>query len=73
MKKGDEATKRWLDNWREVNNKLEELRIKEIRENDVTESIASFDIAFKSALWLSPNNPTSGLIQLQELLNKLKK
>jgi hypothetical protein len=63
----------WINNWRAASKTLEELRIKEIKESDVLTALPAFNGAFRSALWLTPNPGTSGLVKLQEILSKMKK
>lgn len=72
----DEEKKRqmrdWLDGWKRAGERLEALRIKEIRESNI-ETIADFETAFWSALYLTPNSPTSGLVEMQEKFAKLRR
>jgi len=68
-----EQIRQWLDNWKRASETLEQLRIKEIRESDVIDAIPAFDDAFESALWLTPNSPTSGLVELQKIFARMRK
>jgi hypothetical protein len=68
-----EQMRHWLDNWKRASETLEELRVKEIRESDISESILAFDTAFKAAIWHSPPSSTSGLVEFQKKLLRLKK
>ena len=63
MEKAADRIKEWAENWKRAAARPEELRIKEIRTSIVIESLSSFDTAFRSALWLSPNLATSGLVE----------
>lgn len=65
--------RQWLDNWKEASIVLEELRVKAIRESDVVTSLPAFDGLLESALWLEPNSPTSGLVELQKILARKNK
>jgi hypothetical protein len=67
-----EQMRQWLDNWKEAGKRLEELRIKEIRESD-PEMLSDFESAFWSALFLTPNSPTSGMVEMQRKFAKLRK
>ena len=68
-----EQLKQLAENWRRVAARQEELRIEAIRNSDVAASIAAFDTAFRSAIWLSPPSPTSGLVEWQKLLARMYK
>lgn len=68
-----EQIRQWRDNWKRASKTLEELRIKDIRETDVIDAIPAFDDAFESALWLTPNSPTSGLVELQKRFARMRK
>lgn len=48
--------------------RLEELRLKEIRESNIVTALPAFDMAFKSALLLEPQSETVGLTRLQRVL-----
>ena len=65
----------WQNGFRRAHERLEALRIKEIRGSDIVTDLPSFDLAFKSALYLSaPGTPekTIGLTKLQRALFGLK-
>lgn len=64
------AMKDWVENWKRVGPILEELRLKDIHEGNLENSIRAFDLAFRSALWLHPAEPTSGLIEFHRILAK---
>jgi hypothetical protein len=74
MDETEKAQRRqWLENWREASKTLEELRIKEIKESDVITALPAFNGALRSALWLTPNPSTSGLVEMQAIISKMKK
>ena len=54
--------------YRRGHDRLEELRIKEIRESDIVTAFSSFDQAFKSALMLATPRETRGLSKLERVL-----
>lgn len=67
-----EKLRAWVKGWEETGKVLEELRRKEIRESNLADSIRSFDVALKSALWLEPAKPYSGLVEFHLILKKLR-
>jgi hypothetical protein len=73
MKPEADALRLWYENWKQVAERQEALRIMEIRNTNTIDVLPSFDTAFRSALWLVPNAPTSGLVELQKKLAKLHK
>ena len=64
----------WQNGFRRAHARLEALRVREIRESDIVRDLPSFDVAFKSALYLRPGAPdeTVGLTKLQRALFGLK-
>ncbi len=62
----------WVNSWKETANVLEKLRREEIRNTKISEAIPVFDDALRSALWLRPAEPTSGLVEFHRLLAKTK-
>lgn len=65
-----ETLRAWVENWNRTGKILEELRREEIRNSNLAEAIESFDLAFKSALWLEPVEPSSGLTEYHKILSK---
>jgi hypothetical protein len=63
----------WVQNWRELTPILEELRRKEIREVTTVTSIAAFDSSFRKAIRDCPPEPTSGLIEQQEIFRRARR
>jgi hypothetical protein len=60
----------WVNNWKETGEVLERLRREEICSSNLEDSIEALDGAFKSAIFLSPVLPTSGLIEFHRILSK---
>ena len=60
----------WVNNWKETGEVMERLRREEIRSSNLEETIEALDGAFKSAIFLSPTVPTSGLIEFHKILSK---
>ena len=48
--------------------RLEELRIKDIRESDAVRAMRSFDVAFRFAIAHSADRPSVGLTRAQRVL-----
>lgn len=62
----------WVSNWKETGKVLEQLRRENIRRTVTSESIAAFDGAFRSAIYLKKPEPTSGFIEFYRILRKIK-
>ena len=65
-----EKMRAWVNGWKETGEVLEKLRREEIRNSNLAETILSLNDAFRSALWLSPAEPTSGLVEFHKILAK---
>lgn len=63
-----ESMRGWVSLWKETGKALELLRREEIRNSKLEETILALDDAFHSALFLSSNKKTSGLIEFHEIL-----
>jgi len=72
MKNDEEKLRAWVESWKETGEILEELRRTEIENSNLADSIRSFDLALKSALWLEPVKPYSGLVDYHKILSKLR-
>jgi hypothetical protein len=73
MSKADKQLKEWAENWRAAGEILEKERREKIRNGDVYFEIKSLNSAFKLALKNSPQTTTSGLVEFQNLIKKLRK
>lgn len=67
-----EKMRTWVNNWKETGEIMEKLRREKIRNANLEDAILALDGAFRSALWLSPNLPTSGMIEFHKILSKSK-
>lgn len=65
-----EKLREYVNRWKETGEFLEKLRREEIRNSNLAEAIGIFDDAFRSALWLEPAEPTSGLVEFHKILAK---
>jgi hypothetical protein len=65
-----ERLQQWATAWQTASEKLEELRIKEIRNADTQQAILNLDSAFLSALKLKPLRLSTGLIEFRRILEK---
>ncbi len=72
MKDEKEQLRAWAQRWKETGKVLEKLRREEIRNSNLAETIPLFDDAFRSALWLEPAKPYSGLVEFHKVLKKLR-
>ena len=67
-----EQMREYVRRWKETGAFLEKLRREEMQRSNLAESIAAFDAAFHSALYLSSPEKTSGLIEFHQLLAKTR-
>jgi hypothetical protein len=61
-----------INGWKEVDKVMAKLRREEIRKSVISESIAVFDNAFRSAIYLNKPKPTSGFVEFYKVLGKTK-
>lgn len=73
MKKADEMTKKWVDNWIQTGEELERMRREKIRNGSIIFEINALNSAFQSSLKKSEPTVTSGLVEFQDLIKKLRK
>jgi len=66
-----EDLRRWVRNWEETAPLLEEIRRREICELDIHQVLANLEDAFNYAIRAFPPRPTSGLVEMRRLLDKL--
>jgi hypothetical protein len=59
-------------NWKKTGEFLENLRRENIRRTNTSESLAAFDNAFRSAIYLSEPRTTSGFVEFYRILMKSK-
>lgn len=67
-----EKLRAWVINWKETGEFLEKLKLEEFRRANLTETILSLSDASESALLHYPPRPTSGLIEMHEILKRMK-
>jgi hypothetical protein len=72
MKEDKEKLRAWVESWKRTGKVLERLQRDEIENSNLADSIRSFDLALKSALWLEPAKPYSGLVEYHKILSKLR-
>jgi len=72
MKDEKEKLRAWAESWKKTGKVLEELRHEEIKNSNLADSIGSFNLALKSALWLEPAKPYSGFVEYHKFLSKLR-
>ena len=58
-------TRAWIKNWSELGPILEGLKHEALSRVNTADSIAAFDLAYKSARLHSPRRLTSGLVEQQ--------
>jgi hypothetical protein len=67
-----EITRRWVQNWKQAGPELEAIRRREIAEGDNLHILALLEDAFNHALMTLPPRPSSGLVEMQHWLAKLR-
>lgn len=67
-----ETIERWVRTWKEAGPQLEAIRRREIQEADNLKVLASLEGAFNHALRTLPPRPSSGLVEMQAWLAKLR-
>lgn len=65
--------RRYVDNWRKVGPKLEEIRRREIQEADNLKVLALLEEAFNHALRTTPLRTSSGMVEMQAWFAKLRR
>jgi len=68
----EEKIRLWVETWKRAGPELEAIRRREIREADNLKVLASLEDAFNHAITLPPR-PSSGLVEMQARLAKLRK
>jgi hypothetical protein len=68
-----EAIEVWVQTWKEAAPELEAIRRREIAEADNLKVLAMLEGAFNHALRTLPPRPSSGLVEMQRLLAKLRR
>ena len=63
----------WIAGFKRGNDRLEQLRIKEIRESDIVKSISAFDLAFESAKQLGISREARMLSKCERVLLSVEK
>ena len=72
MQQGD-MLRRWVQTWKQAGADLEVIRRREIREADNNLVLASLESAFNHAVRSLPPRPTSGMVEMQKILARLRK
>ena len=68
-----EMTRRWVEAWKEADPVLEAIRHREIREADNLQVLAILESAFNHAVRTMPPRPSSGMVEMQAWLAKLRR
>ena len=67
-----DALKRYAQNWREVGPLLEAMRDRELVETPLPVAMAQLAEMIDSAVHLEPLEPTSGLVEMQQVFARLR-
>jgi hypothetical protein len=68
-----ELMRRWVQTWSEAGPELEAIRRREIREADNLKVLELLEPAFNHAVRTMPPRPSSGLVEMQHWLAKLRR
>ncbi len=68
-----EALRHWVETWKEAGPKLEAIRRREIREADNLKVLEALEGAFNHAVRMLPPRPSSGMVEMQAWLRKLRR
>ncbi len=68
-----EMVRRWAQTWKEAGPELEKIRLREMRDEDNLLSLQSLARAFNHATSTQPPDESSGLVEMQRYLAKLRR
>ena len=68
-----ETIRRWARTWKEVGPELEQIRLREVRDEDNLLSLKLLARAFNHATRTQPPGESSGLVEMQRHLAKLRR
>jgi hypothetical protein len=68
-----ELTRRWAQTWKQFGPELELIRLREVRDEDNLLSLQLLARAFNQATSAQPPSESSGLVEMQRHLAKLRK
>jgi hypothetical protein len=68
-----EAIRRWAETWKKAGPELENIRLRELRGEDNVRSLSLLARAFNHATRTQPPSESSGLIEMQRYLAKLRR
>jgi hypothetical protein len=67
-----EMIRRWVRTWKEAAPELERIRLREVRDEDQLLSLSQLARAFNHATRTQPPDESSGLVEMQRHLAKLR-
>ena len=67
-----EMLRQWVETWKRAGPELEAIRRREIREADNAQVIEALESAFNHATRTFPSRTSSGMIEMQRILQKLR-
>ena len=70
---GKEMIRRWAQTWKEAGPELERIRLREVRDEDNLHSLKLLARAFHHATRAQPPSESSGLVEMQRHLAKLRR
>jgi len=68
-----EKMRRWVETWEVAGPELEAIRRREVKEADNLKVLALLEDAFNHAVQSQPPRPSSGMVEMQKWLAKLRR
>jgi hypothetical protein len=68
----DQDVRRWVETWKQAGPELAAIRHQEIRDADNVKVLAALEGAFNHATRTLPPRPSSGMVEMQKYLAKLR-
>jgi len=68
-----EMMRRWVQAWKSASPELEAVRWREVRQADHPKALAPLEGAFNQTLRTLPPRPSSGMVEMQDWLAKLRR
>jgi hypothetical protein len=65
--------RRWAETWKKTGPELERIRLREVRDEDNLLSLRLLAPAFELAIRTRPPDETSGLVEMQRYLAKIRR
>ena len=64
--------RRWVQTWKDAGPELERIRLRDVRDEDQMQALSQLARAFNHATRTQPPDESSGLVEMQRYLAKLR-